>query len=144
MAERITGIDVSEEPDAGQGMARAPTGITAFVGRTLRGPINRPVLLRGFADFERVFGGLWQPSTLSYAVEQYFENGGGAALVVRVANGARACTLDLPAGPDRLTLRAIAPGTSNASTPIVTARDALPLQNALMKKYFENPRSIQR
>jgi phage tail sheath protein FI len=111
VAERITGIDVSEEPDAGQGMARAPTGITAFVGRTLRGPINQPVLLRGFADFERVFGGLWQPSTLSYAVEQYFENGGGAALVVRVANGARACSLELPAGPDRLTLRAIAPGT---------------------------------
>jgi len=111
VAERITGIDVAEDPDASQGMARAPTGITAFVGRTLRGPIDRPVLLRGFADFERVFGGLWQPSAVSYAVEQYFENGGGCALVVRVANGARPCTLDLPAGPERLTLRAIAPGT---------------------------------
>ena len=111
MAERLTGIDVSEEPAAGQAMARTPTGIAAFIGRTLRGPVNRPILLRGFADFERAFGGLWQPSTLSYAVEQFFENGGGSAVVVRVANGARPCTLDLPAARDRLTLRAVAPGT---------------------------------
>jgi hypothetical protein len=111
VAGRLTGIDVSEEAAAGQAIARAPTGITAFVGRCLRGPLNRPVAVHSFADFERAFGGLWQPSTLSYAVEQYFENGGGSALVVRVASGARPCTIDLPAGGGRLRLRALAPGT---------------------------------
>ena len=111
MAQRLTGIDVREETGAGQSIPRAQTAITAFIGRTLRGPLNRPVLLHGFADFERTFGGLWQPSTLSYSLEQFFENGGSSALVVRVANGARPCTIELPAGDERLVLRALAPGT---------------------------------
>jgi len=111
VAERLTGIQVQEEAGAGQSIARSPTGITAFIGRALRGPLNRPVTLQSFADYQRIFGGLWQPSTLSYAVEQYFESGGCAAVVVRVANGARPCTLDLPAGRYQLTLQAQAPGT---------------------------------
>ena len=111
MAERLAGIQVHEEAGSGQSIAEAPTAITAFVGRCLRGPVNRAITLSGFADYQRIFGGLWQPSTLSYAVEQYFENGGRTAIVVRVANGARCCTLSLPAGEQRLVLRALAPGT---------------------------------
>jgi phage tail sheath protein FI len=111
VAERLTGMDVREDAGAEQSIARASTALTAFVGRTLRGPVNRPVLLRSFADYERVFGGLWQPSTLSYAVEQYFESGGSTAVVVRVANGARPCTVTLPAQDQSLVLRALSPGT---------------------------------
>ena len=111
MAERLTGMDVREDAGAEQSIARASTALTAFVGRTLRGPVNRPVLLRSFADYERVFGGLWQPSTLSYAVEQYFESGGSTAVVVRVANGARPCTVTLPAQDQSLVLRALSPST---------------------------------
>ncbi len=111
MAERLTGIDVQEEASAEQSIARARTGIAAFVGRTLRGPLNRAVTLHNIGDFRRTFGGLWQPSTLSYAVEQYFESGGTEAIVVRVANGASPCTLSLPTPGGCLTLRAVAPGT---------------------------------
>jgi phage tail sheath protein FI len=111
VAKRLTGIDVQEEAGAEQSIARAPTGITAFVGRTLRGPVNRPVVLHSLADFQRTFGGLWQPSTLSYAVEQFFECGGTDAIVVRVANGALPCTISLPARGGCFTLRAVAPGT---------------------------------
>jgi hypothetical protein len=87
------------------------TARTAFVGRTLRGPINRPVLIKNFAEFQHMFGGLWQPSRLSYAVEQFFDNGGGEALIVRVVNGARAPTLTLRGGDAALTLMAASPGT---------------------------------
>ena len=111
MAERQTGIQVHEEAGSEQAIAETPTAIVAFVGRCLRGPVNHPIQLSGFADFQRVFGGLWQPSTLSYAVEQYFENGGRSAYVIRVANGARCCTLTLPAGEGSLVLQALAPGT---------------------------------
>ena len=111
MAERLTGIHVHEEPGAGQQISLAPTAVTAFVGRALRGPLNHPVTLHSFADYQQVFGGLWQPSTLSYAVEQFFDSGGGAAIVVRVANGARPCSLDLPAGRHQLRLEALQPGT---------------------------------
>jgi phage tail sheath protein FI len=90
---------------------RAPTGITAFVGRALKGPVNRPVSIESFAEFQQIFGGLWQPSTLSYAVEQFFENGGRHAFVVRVVNGARPPTLTLRAGAHELRLHGINPGS---------------------------------
>ena len=47
----------------------------------------------------------------SYAVEHFFDNGGGEALIVRVVNGARASTLTLRAGNGALTLAAASPGT---------------------------------
>jgi hypothetical protein len=81
------------------------------VGRTLRGPINRPVAISSFNDYQAIFGGLWQPSMLSYAVEQYFENGGRHALIVRLVNGARPPTLELPAGDGKLKLEAVDCGT---------------------------------
>ncbi len=111
MTERLAGIQVQEESGSGQSIAEAPTAVTAFVGRCLRGPVDRPVAVSGFNEFQRIFGGLWQPSTLSYAVEQYFENGGRAAIVVRVTNGARCCTIRLPGGDGELVLEALAPGT---------------------------------
>jgi phage tail sheath protein FI len=111
VTERLAGIQVQEEAGSGQSIAEAATAVTAFVGRCLRGPVNRPVRIAGFNEFQRIFGGLWQPSTLSYAVEQFFENGGRAAIIVRVTNGARCCTLSLPAAKEALVLEALAPGT---------------------------------
>ncbi len=96
-------------------IARASTAVTAFIGRALKGPVNQPTVLHSFDEYQRLFGGLWQPSTLSYAVEQYFEHGGRECVVVRVCNGGRAPTLRLPsaasAGAPALTLVGVAPGT---------------------------------
>jgi hypothetical protein len=105
------GIQVEEERGPDQTIAYLGTARTAFVGRTLRGPVNRPVLLKSFAEFQHTFGGLWQPSPLGYAVEHFFDNGGREALIVRIVNGARAATLTLNAGSETLTLRAVRPGT---------------------------------
>jgi hypothetical protein len=105
------GLQVDEERGPDQSIARLGTARTAFVGRTLRGPVDQPVFIKNFAEFQHVFGGLWQPSPLGYAVEHFFDNGGREAYVVRVANGARAATLSLPAGTQILTLRAVRPGT---------------------------------
>ncbi|MCU0758721.1 MAG: hypothetical protein MUF07_05935 [Steroidobacteraceae bacterium] len=100
-------------PAGSQGaIERAPTGVTAFVGRALKGPVNEPRIVESFADYQRLFGGLWQPSTLSYAIEQFFENGGRRAIVVRVANGGRPPTITLPAaGGGALRLVGLAPGS---------------------------------
>jgi hypothetical protein len=105
------GFRVEEERGSDQHIARLGTARTAFVGRTLRGPVNRPIFLKSFAEFQHIFGGLWQPSSLGYAVEQFFDNGGREALVVRVINGARSSTLTLRAGAEILRLRAVRPGT---------------------------------
>jgi phage tail sheath protein FI len=60
------------------------TSITAFIGSALRGPTKLPGSVNSFADFERLYGGLWAKSTLGYAVQQFFLNGGSQALIVRV------------------------------------------------------------
>jgi len=92
-------------------IARLPSAVTAFVGRTLKGPVQRPVAVGSFAEFQQVFGGLWQPSTLSYAVEQFFDHGGSRAVIVRVANGARPPTITLPAATGALRLAGVNPGS---------------------------------
>jgi len=98
-------------PGPGRAIERVPAGVTAFVGRTLKGPVAQPVVLRNFAAFQQIFGGLWQPSPLAYAVEQFFENGGREAVIVRAVNGARCATLTLPAGNSSLCLTAVNPGS---------------------------------
>ena len=107
----LGGITVSEAAGPDQPIVRLPTATTGFVGRALRGPVNHPVRLRSFAEFQQVFGGLWQPSMLAYAVEQFFDNGGRDAVVVRVVNGARPATISLPCGDAVLTLEALSPGS---------------------------------
>ncbi len=104
-------LQVAEERGPDQSISRLATARTAFVGRTLRGPVNRPVFIESFAEFQQIFGGLWQPSLLGYAIEQFFDNGGREALIVRVVNGARSSTLTLRAGEQVLNLQALRPGT---------------------------------
>ena len=109
---RITGIELAQQSRATEhAIERVPTGIAAFVGRTLKGPVHQPVPVASFAEFQQIFGGLWQPSTLSYALEQFFENGGRQALMVRVVNGARPPTISLPAAGASLRLIALNPGS---------------------------------
>jgi len=105
------GVQLAEQPRTARAIDRLPTGIVAFVGRALKGPVNHPVSVASFAEFQQLFGGLWQPATLSYAVEQFFENGGRKALIVRVANGARPPTITLPAGSTTLRLAGVNPGS---------------------------------
>jgi len=62
----------------------APTSITAFVGRAIKGPIDLPAEVLSFHDFEHTFGGLSNDHPMSFAVRDYFLNGGYKALVVRV------------------------------------------------------------
>lgn len=75
----------------GEGPGRVPpaitgvaTSITAFVGRTRTGPVNQPVPIRSFAEFEQQFGGLWTDSGVSFAVRDFFLNGGTQAVIVRL------------------------------------------------------------
>lgn len=63
---------------------RAASAVTAFVGHTLGGPVNRVVPVRSYTDYANAFGGLAASSEVSYAVLQFFRNGGEKALIVRV------------------------------------------------------------
>ena len=100
------GIRVTEQAAPAAALQPAPSGVVAFVGRTLRGPVDTPVAVRSFSEFERAFGGLWQPAPLSYLVAHFFANGGSEAVVVRVVNAARPATLALPTAASSVTLAA--------------------------------------
>ena len=111
MPERLVpGITVEEVPHGEQRILTAPDLITAFVGRTLSGPVNDPVEIGSIDEYHRVFGGPWDASTIGPSLHDYFENGGREALVVRVINGGRRVSLHLPAGDEGLTLEALSPG----------------------------------
>ena len=106
-----SGVELAQQSRDCHAIERVPTGVAAFVGRTLKGPVGHALAVRSFVEFQQHFGGLWQPSTLSYAVEQFFENGGREAHIVRVVNGARPPTITLPAGRETLRLVALNPGS---------------------------------
>jgi phage tail sheath protein FI len=78
------GVYVEEIPSGVRTIAGVSTSDTAFVDFFARGPIDKAVRITGFADFERQFGGLDARSESSYAIYQYFLNGGSIAWVVRV------------------------------------------------------------
>jgi hypothetical protein len=105
------GVYIEEVPSGVRSITGVATSITAFIGRALRGPTNDPVRVQSFAEYSRLFGGLWQPSTMSYAVLQFFQHGGSDALIVRVHNAAVMATLELPTAGGSLLLEAASPGT---------------------------------
>jgi uncharacterized protein len=81
------GVYIEEIPSGVHTILGVPTSITAFVGRAIRGPVNTPVTINNYGDFERTFGGLWVGSSLGFSVQDYFLNGGGQAIIVRVFGG---------------------------------------------------------
>ncbi|MBT8075180.1 MAG: phage tail sheath subtilisin-like domain-containing protein [Gammaproteobacteria bacterium] len=86
------GVYIEEVDGTMREIVGVDTSMTAFIGSTPRGVENEPVEVTGFADFTRVFGNLSADHPMGFAVNQYFQNGGGRALVIRVTNGARAAT----------------------------------------------------
>lgn len=78
------GVYIEELPSGVRTISGVSTSVAAFVGRAWRGPVDEPVILFSYADYEYNFGGLWRDSTMSYAVQQFFQNGGRQAVVVRV------------------------------------------------------------
>ena len=115
------GVYIEEIPSGVRTITGVATSITAFVGRALRGPVDQPVRVQSFADFTRLFGGLWQPATLGYAVNQFFQHGGSDALIVRVFNGAATdtATLTLPTASGSLVLEAASPGEWGSTLRVV-------------------------
>jgi phage tail sheath protein FI len=78
------GVYIEEVASGVRTITGVPTSIAAFIGRAARGPVNKAITINGFGDFERIFGGLWLQSQLGFAVRDFFLNGGGQAIIVRL------------------------------------------------------------
>jgi phage tail sheath protein FI len=78
------GVYIEEIPSGVRTITGVATSITAFVGRALSGPVNEAVTINSYGDYERTFGGLWLDSSMSYAVRDFYLNGGSQAIIVRL------------------------------------------------------------
>jgi len=119
------GVYIQELPSGVRTVSGVATSIAAFVGRALRGPVDKPMTCFSFGEFSRRFGGLWANGPMSYAIDDFYGNGGGQAEIVRLFKAKAAdddgiATLDIGA----LALRASSPGTwGNALTGKATHPD---------------------
>ncbi|HLZ34038.1 MAG TPA: phage tail sheath C-terminal domain-containing protein [Nitrospira sp.] len=97
------GVYIEEIPSGVRTITGVATSIAAFVGCAARGPVNEPVTITSFGDFERIFGGLWAKSRLGYAVRDFYQNGGTIAIIVRLVHpDAAAAAIPLSGGPPTL------------------------------------------
>jgi phage tail sheath protein FI len=106
VAYTYPGVYIEELTSGVRTITGVPTSITAFIGRALRGPDDRPVRVQSFAEFDRAFGGLWRGSPMTYAVYHFFLNGGSDALIVRIVKEGKVAT----GSADKLKLEAASPG----------------------------------
>src|SRR5438132_8105186 len=97
------GVYIEELPSGVHTITGVATSITAFVGRADRGLVNEPTVVENFSDYERRFGGLSKNSKTSYAVRDFFLNGGNLAVIVRLFHsGGTPAIVDLAVGNVKL------------------------------------------
>jgi uncharacterized protein len=77
------GVYIEEIPSGVRTITGVATSITAFLGRAARGPVDDPVTINSYADFEYRFGGLGADYPMSYSVRDFYLNGGAQAVIVR-------------------------------------------------------------
>ena len=109
MAEYLAPDVYVEEIDTGsKPIEGVSTSTAGMLGVAERGPVNVPILVTSYGEYERWFGGVLDPLTfvtgpppdlhcfLPHAVEGFFTNGGKRVYVTRIeASGAVRSVFDL-------------------------------------------------
>lgn len=120
------GVYIKEVRSDVRTITAATTSVAAFVGRAKWGPIDTPLKVNSYADFERKFGGLWEKSPMTYAVRDFYLNGGSQAIIVRLYKSSTPgeqgkATLTL----DSVTFEALNPGAWGNNLQVKVNHDAL-------------------
>ena len=64
----------------------------AIIGPSVKGPVERPILISSYSSYQNIFGGVLESGSgqftylTSIAANQYFQNGGNSLLVTRVVS----------------------------------------------------------
>jgi phage tail sheath protein FI len=82
------GVYIQELSSGVHTITGVATSITAFLGRASRGPLNQATTVTSQADFQRNFGSLNRKFPMTYAVNDFFQNGGSQAVIVRLFKAA--------------------------------------------------------
>ena len=92
-----------------------PSGL-AIIGPTVKGPIELPTLIQNYNEYKNVFGTTLSSASNAYefftslTVKNYFQNGGGTALVTRVVDTAANWK---PASSSLITAKSSSAATNN-------------------------------
>jgi phage tail sheath protein FI len=84
--QQTPGVYVDDIPSGTHSITSTKTAVTAFLGWAPTGPVDEPTTICDYTEYEEIFGGLSPFGTMGYAVSDFFHNGGGEAIVVRVAS----------------------------------------------------------
>jgi phage tail sheath protein FI len=131
IAPTYPGVYIEEIPSGVRTITGVATSITAFVGWAAKGPTDRAELVLSWPEYDRKFGGLNVNSPMSYAVYQFFTNGGQRAYIIRVvtagsgtpSENAAAATVTLD---NKLKVTANSPGDWANDYAIVTKKRPAP------------------
>jgi phage tail sheath protein FI len=74
--------------DSAPAISAIRTDIAGFVGISSRGPVDRPIPVQSWRQFQAYFGDFTGAGYLAYSVRAFFENGGRRCWVVRAASPA--------------------------------------------------------
>jgi uncharacterized protein len=83
---RTPGVYYERVDASGPVIGAIRTDITGFIGISSRGPVDRPVPVQSWRQFQAYFGDFSGTGYLAYAVRAFFENGGRRCWVVRVGS----------------------------------------------------------
>ncbi|MBC7909102.1 MAG: phage tail sheath family protein, partial [Pyrinomonadaceae bacterium] len=90
MPEYLTPGVYFEFCDAAPPLSGVRTDIAGFVGLAERGPLDAPVRIDSWRQFQAQFGSYVPYGFLAYVVKGFFENEGRTCFVVRVAGASAA------------------------------------------------------
>lgn len=108
------GVYIEEIEIGGKPIEGVSTSTAGFLGKTERGPVT-PRLVTGFEEFRRIFGSYIDDSSLPFAIDGFFRNGGQRCFVGRIvrisdqdsSKNARAVTFT----SSSLEIKAVGPGS---------------------------------
>ncbi|HWM92792.1 MAG TPA: phage tail sheath C-terminal domain-containing protein [Thermoanaerobaculia bacterium] len=115
------GVYIEEISSGSKPIEGVGTSTAAFVGYTTKGDIGQPTLIFKWDDYENLFGGIRNTGKdalgdpMGHSVSAFFQNGGTAAYIVRLASGTPVESEGFLEHPDDDTqlirFRAVNPGT---------------------------------
>jgi phage tail sheath protein FI len=120
------GVYIEEIASGVRTIVGVATSIGAFVDFFAQGPMNQATSVLSFADFERQFGGLDTRSEASYAIQQFFLNGGSQAYVVRTTTTTNTPAVGTTPAITPATAAAIAMQENAGGAAVLTATAASP------------------
>jgi len=135
------GVYIQEIPSGLRPIEGVSTSNAAFIGKSQMGPVNLAKLVTNPQEFENAYGGYLADSSLSFAVHQFFNNGGKKAYIVRVAGtGAVAADISIKdrKGAKTLTIKAANEGAwGNKLDVVITDGQLDPGNEFTMQVYMD-------